>query len=77
MALTRYWEPTTCRHFALLIYLLLGHFRFEESGDETSAKGFLPPMMVPEAELAVYTGRHYALLTASHLLTIVFDNIPT
>jgi hypothetical protein len=87
MALSRYWGANDLPplregvaramiHFALLAYLLLGLFRFLESEQEGTSNPFLPPLMVPEVELAVYAGKYYALLTASELLTIVFDNLP-
>lgn len=68
--------------FALLAYLLLGLFRYleareaREAEDGDQSRPFLPPLLVPEVELAVYAGKHYALLTASELLAIVFDNLP-
>ncbi len=82
MALTRYWGADDLPpmregvaramiHFSLLAYLLLGLFRWKEEGVVNTV---LPPMIVPEIEFAVYAGNHYALLTASELLTIVFDN---
>ena len=88
MALTRYWGADDLPplregvaraliHFSLLAYLLLGLFRWQEEGqEEPLANALLPPMIVPEVELAVYAGQHYALLTASELLTIIFDNFP-
>ena len=91
MALSRYWGANDLPplregvaravvHFTLLAYLLLGLFRHIEArelGEEADASSpFLPPLIVPEVELAVYAGKHYALLTASELLTIVFDNLP-
>ncbi len=84
MALSRYWGANDLPplregvaravvHFTLLAYLLLGLFRHLEARREAST--FLPPLIVPEVELAVYAGKHYALLTASELLTIVFENL--
>jgi hypothetical protein len=89
MALSRYWGANDLPpmragvaravvHFALLAYLLLGLFRLEEakSSEGDAFSSFLPPLIVPEVELAVYAGKHYTLLTASELLTIVFENLP-
>jgi hypothetical protein len=87
MALARYWGANDLPplregvaramiHFALLAYLLLGLFRYLETREGEEASTFLPPLIVPEVELAVYAGKYYALLTASELLTIVFDNLP-
>lgn len=83
MALTRYWGADDLPpmregvaraliHFSLLAYVLLGLFRWKEEG---VANMVLPPMIVPETEFAIYAGNHYALLTASDLLTIVLDNV--
>jgi Transposase DDE domain len=83
MALGRYWDLNTLPpmrlglaqavvHFTLLAYLLLGLFRWQErvAGRLTTPPG----LIVPEVELAVYVGSHYALLTGSELVEIVLDH---
>ena len=88
MTLTRYWQfddLSPCRlgvayaivHFALLAFTLLG-FYFQEIEMDLVVKTrnkALPPLPLPERELAVYAGPHFALLTASELLSIVLDHV--
>jgi hypothetical protein len=83
MTLARYWGMNTLPpmrlglaravvHFALLAYLLLGLFRWSEG--HTGHLITLPGLPVPDVELAVYVGPHYALLTGSELVEIVLDH---
>jgi len=59
-------------HFALLAYLLLGLFRWQE---QRPGRLMAPPrLLMPEIELAVYVGPHYALLTGSELVEIMLDH---
>lgn len=85
MALSRYWGANDLPpmregvaramiYFTLLAYLLLALFRRQEGAEVSTS---LPPLLFPEVELAVYSGQYYALLTASEMLTIMFDNYPT
>lgn len=83
MSLGRYWGlndlppmrlgvARALAHFTLQAYLLLGLFRQEEQ-----IPGHLvarPQLPFPEVELAVYCDGHYALLTASELVEIMFDH---
>lgn len=59
-------------HFVLLAYLLLGLFRWSER--YTGHLVTPPGLLVPEVELAVYVGPHYALLTGSELVEIMLDH---
>lgn len=86
MALSRYWDVNDLPpmrlgvaqavvHFALVAYLLLCLFRWKTQAQ--GPLGCLPRALIPEAELAVYAGNAFALLTASELLTIVLDHAQT
>ena len=84
MALTRYWQfdnLAPCRpgvayakvHFTLVAFTLLG-FYFQETDREISPESLLsgpPPFPMPERELAVYAGDHFALLLPSELVQII------
>jgi hypothetical protein len=86
--LTRYWrfdDLAPCRqgvayaliHFALLAYTLLGFHLQETDADEDALTWnlALPPIPIPERELAVYAGFHLALLLPSELWEIILSLI--
>jgi hypothetical protein len=88
MTLTRYWhfdDLAPCRpgvayalvHFALLAYTLLGFFlqEMEATEDIHTWNMAPPPLPMPERELAVYAGRHFALLLPSELLEIILSHM--
>ena len=86
MALSRYWDVNDLPpmrlgvaqavvHFSLIAYLLLCLFRWKTKAQ--GPLGSLPRALIPEAELAVYAGNAFALLTASELITIVLDHAQT
>lgn len=83
MTFARYWGMNTLPpmrlgvvqavvHFALVAYLLLGLYRWSEQRAENLITP--PGLPVPEVEVAVYVGPHYALLTASELVEIMLDH---
>jgi len=88
MTLTRYWDIDDlppCRigvayamtHFALLAYTLLG-FYLQETETATDVKSWNqgPPFgLLPERELAIYAGPHFALLLGSELVTLILEHI--
>jgi len=86
MALTRYWhfdELPACRvdvayalvHFTLLAYTLLAFYLQDSEADpQTSVPPALPPLPLPERELAVYAGPHFALLLPSQLIAIILEH---
>jgi hypothetical protein len=88
MTTTRYWEfddlppsrlgvALAMVHFALVAFTLLGFYLQEtEAADdlETLSMG-PPPLPLPERELAVYAGSHFALLLPSELLEIILSNV--
>jgi hypothetical protein len=88
MTLTRYWrfdDLAPCRqgvayaliHFALLAYTLLG-FHLQETDTAQDAQTWNlapPPIPMPERELAVYAGLHFALLLPSELLEIILSHM--
>jgi hypothetical protein len=88
MTLTRYWhfdDLAPCRpgvayalvHFALLAYTLLGFFlqEMEATEDIQTWNMAPPPLPMPERELAVYAGHHFALLLPSELLEIILSHM--
>jgi hypothetical protein len=88
MTLTRHWDfddlPPSRRgvalamvHFSLAAFTLLGFYRQEtEAADEMETLNMgPPPLPLPERELAVYAGSHFALLLPSELLNIVLSHI--
>ena len=88
MTLTRYWhfdDLPPCRagvayalvHFTLLAYTLLGFYLQEtdEASDVRSWNQAPPPLPLPERELAVYAGSHFALLLPSEFMEIVLTHI--
>jgi hypothetical protein len=88
MTLTRYWEFDNlppCRpgiayamvHFALLAFTLLGFYLQERdtSLDYRTWNAGLPPIPLPERELAVYAGPYFALLLPSELVAIILSHI--
>lgn len=88
MTLTRYWnfdDLPPCRlgvgqamvHFALVAYTLLGFYLQETEGveDITTWNMAPPPLPLPERELAVYAGSHFALLLPSELVVIMLENM--
>jgi hypothetical protein len=64
-------------HFALVAFTLLGFYLQEtEAADTFDTLNMGPPSLpLPERELAVYAGRHFALLLASELLDIILSNV--
>lgn len=64
-------------HFALVAFTLLGFYLQEtEDADGFETLNMGPPAMpLPERELAVYAGPHFALLLPSELLEIILSNI--
>ncbi len=88
MTLTRYWhldDLPPCRlgvayamsHFALLAYTLMG-FYLQETEAALDIKTWSkapPPLPMPERELAVYAGPHFALLFPSQLVTIILEHM--
>jgi hypothetical protein len=83
MALARYWNVNDLPplrlglaralvHFALVAYLLLSLFRWQNHAEGPLAS--LPRALIPEVELAVYAGHAFALLTASEIVTILLDH---
>jgi len=88
VTLTRHWDfddlpparlgvALAMVHFSLLAFTLLGvHLQETEAADafETLNRG-LPPLALPERELAVYAGPHFALLLPSELMDIVLSNV--
>ncbi|NIN67948.1 MAG: hypothetical protein GTO63_25230, partial [Anaerolineae bacterium] len=87
MTLTRYWRfdhLPPCRpgvafalvHFALLAFSLLGLYRQERDEEEPATRNVaLPPLPLPERELAVYAGPYFTLLLPSELIEIVLSHI--
>ena len=88
MNLTRYWQIDDlppCRlgvaqamvHFCLLAFTLLGFYIQETEEDKPlgSLNSGPPALPLPERELAVYAGDHFALLLPSELMQIVLDNL--
>jgi hypothetical protein len=88
MTLTRYWqfdELAPCRlglayalvHFAFLAFTLLGFYLQETdaSWDLESWNRAPPPFPLPERELAIYAGSHFALLLPSELVTLILANV--
>jgi hypothetical protein len=88
MTAARYWEfddlppsrlgvALAMVHFTLVAFTLLG-FYLQETGDaddlETLNMG-PPAIPLPERELAVYAGPHFALLLPSELMEIVLSNV--
>jgi hypothetical protein len=80
VTLTRYWrfdDLPPCRlgaayalsHFALLAYTLTGFYLQESDAalDIRTWNTALPPIPLPERELAVYARAYFALLSPSHL----------
>ncbi len=60
-------------HFGMLAFTLLQLFYDERPAPEA---GVSPPSrLMPEREVAVYTGAYFALLRPSELMEIVFDNL--
>jgi hypothetical protein len=88
MTLTRYWlfdDLSPCRegvayamvHFALVAFTLLG-FYFQETDAAESFQTWNvapPPFPLPERELAVYAGPHFALLLPSELVSIILSHM--
>lgn len=86
MTLTRYWRfdhLPPCRpgvafalvHFALLAFTLLGLYRQETEEEEPATRNVaLPPLPLPERELAVYAGPYFTLLLPSELIEIVLGH---
>lgn len=88
MTLTRYWHFDNlppCRlgvayaltHFALVAYTLMGFYLQEtESAVDISTWNMAPPLIpLPERELAVYAGPHFALLLPSEVVAIILQHI--
>lgn len=88
MTLTRYWrfdDLPPCRqgvayalvHFALVAFTLLGFYIQETDAAETLDTWNIapPPFPLPERELAVYAGAHFALLLPSELVSIILAHI--
>jgi hypothetical protein len=88
MTLTRYWRfdnLVPCRpgvayaqvHFALVAFTLLGFYLQEtEDAESTETWNRGPPAIpIPERELAVYAGPHFALLRPSELLQVILAHI--
>ena len=88
MTLSRYWhfdDLAPCRqgvayaliHFALLAYTLLGfHLQETDAAEDANTWNLAPPPIpLPERELAVYAGLHFALLLHSELLEIILSHI--
>jgi len=88
MTATRYWDfddLPPCRpgvaqamvHFTLVAYTLLGFYLQErEDADERSTWNAGPPAIpLPEREVAVYAGGHFALLLPSELVTIILEHV--
>jgi len=88
MPLTRYWDfgdlpparlgvVLAMVHFVLLAFTLLGfHLQEMEAADALESLNMgPPPLPLPERELAVYAGTHFALLLASESMEIVLFNV--
>jgi hypothetical protein len=88
MTLTRYWDLDNlppCRqgvayalvHFALNAFTWLGFYLQEtDAADDITTWNTAPPsLLLPERELAVYAGHHFALLRPSELLEIILENV--
>jgi hypothetical protein len=88
MTLSRHWEfddlpparlgvALAMVHFALLAFTLLGfHLQETEAADDLETLNIgPPPLPLPERELAVYAGPHFALLLPSELMEIVLSNV--
>jgi hypothetical protein len=88
MTLTRHWDfddlppvrlgvALAMVHFALLAFTLLGfHLQETEAADILETLNMGPPALpLPERELAVYAGAHFALLLPSELMEIVLSNV--
>ena len=88
MTATRYWEfddlppsrlgvALAMVHFALVAFTLLGFYVQEtEDADDLETLNMGPPAIpLPERELAVYAGPHFALLLPSELMEIVLSNV--
>jgi len=88
MTLTRYWQFDNlppCRpgvayamvHFALLAFTLLGLY-LQETDAAADSKTFnagLPPLPLPERELAVYAGPYFTLLLPSELVNLILSHV--
>jgi hypothetical protein len=88
MTLTRHWEfddlppsrlgvALAMVHFALVAFTLLGFYLQEtEAADDFDTLNMgPPPLPLPERELAVYAGSHFALLLPSEILEIILSHI--
>jgi hypothetical protein len=88
MTLTRYWQfddLAPCRvslayaqvHFAFLAFTLLGFYLQETdaASDPKTWNSAPPPLPLPERELAVYAGPHFAILLPSELIALILANI--
>jgi len=88
MTMTRHWDfdnlppsrlgvALAMVHFALVAFTLLGFYLQEtEDADTLETLNMGPPAIpLPERELAVYAGSHFALLLASELLEIILSNV--
>ena len=88
MTMTRYWDfddlppsrlgvALAMVHFALVAFTLLGFYLQEtETADELETLNMgAPTVPLPERELAVYAGSHFALLLPSELMEIVLSNV--
>lgn len=88
MTMTRHWDfdnlpPSRLGvglamvHFALVAFTLLGFYLQETAdADDFETLNMGPPAMpIPERELAVYAGPHFALLLPSELMKIVLSNV--
>ena len=64
-------------HFALVAVTLLGFYLQETEDADTLETLNMGPRAIPlpERELAVYAGSHFALLLASELLEIILSNV--
>jgi len=86
MTLTRYWHfdhLPPCRpgvalalvHFALLAFTLLGLYRQETEEEPATRNVALPPLPMPERELAAYAGPYFTLMLPSKLMQIVLSHM--
>jgi hypothetical protein len=88
MTLTRYWQfddLAPCRaslayaqvHFTFLAFTLLGFYLQETdvASNLETLNNAPPPLPLPERELAVYAGSHFALFLPSELVDFILANI--
>jgi len=88
MTMTRHWDfddlppsrlgvALAMVHFALVAFTLLGFYlqETEEAQELETLNMGAPAIPLPERELAVYAGSHFALLLPSELMGIVLSNV--